>query len=99
MISIVVVAALAMLVLITQAGAFVFGRVYPQGGTSLAVTGARLNVVDLGPREAKGPPIVLIHGASCNLEAMRLPFGDLLARKHLVIRVNLSALARMQPFF
>jgi pimeloyl-ACP methyl ester carboxylesterase len=88
MISIFVVTALAMLVLITQAGVFVFGRAYPQGGTSLAVTGARLNVVDLGPREAKGPPIVLIHGASCNLEAMRLPLDDLLARKHRVILID-----------
>jgi pimeloyl-ACP methyl ester carboxylesterase len=85
MISIVVVTALAMLVLITQLCVFVFDRAYPQGGTSLAVTGARLNVVDLRPREAKGPPIVLIHGASSNLEAMRLPLGDLLARKHRVI--------------
>jgi len=88
MISIVVVAVLAMLVLITQTGVFVFDRAYPQGGTSLAVTGARLNVVDLGPREAKGPPIVLIHGASSNLEAMRRPLGDLLARKHRVILID-----------
>jgi pimeloyl-ACP methyl ester carboxylesterase len=88
MISIFVVTAVAMLVLITQAGVFVFGRAYPQGGTSLAVTGARLNVVDLGPREAKGPPIVLIHGASSNLEAMRLPLGDLLARKYHVILID-----------
>jgi pimeloyl-ACP methyl ester carboxylesterase len=88
MISIFVVTAVGMLVLITQAGVFVFGRAYPQGGTSLAVTGARLNVVDLGPREAKGPPIVLIHGASSNLEAMRLPLGDLLARKYHVILID-----------
>jgi pimeloyl-ACP methyl ester carboxylesterase len=88
MISIVVVAALAMLVLITQAGVFFFDRAYPQGGTSVAVTGARLNVVDLGPREAKAPPIVLIHGASCNLEAMRQPLGELLGRKHRVILID-----------
>jgi pimeloyl-ACP methyl ester carboxylesterase len=77
-----------MLVLITQAGVFVFDRAYPQGGTLVAVAGARLNVVDLGPREAKGPPIVLIHGASSNLEAMRRPLGDLLARKHRVILID-----------
>ena len=88
MISIGVVAALAMLVLITQAGVFVFDCAYPQGGTSVAVAGARLNVVDLGPQEANGPPIVLIHGASSNLEAMRRPLGDLLARKHRVILID-----------
>ena len=88
MISIVVVIALAILVLVTQAGVFVFDRAYPQAGTSVAVAGAGLNVVDLGPRGAKGPPIVLIHGASSNLEAMRRPLGDLLARKHRVILID-----------
>jgi pimeloyl-ACP methyl ester carboxylesterase len=88
MISIAVVAALAVLALITQAGVSLLDRTYPQGGTSVAVTGARLNVVDLGPREANGPPIVLIHGASSNLEAMRRPLGDLLARKHRVILID-----------
>jgi pimeloyl-ACP methyl ester carboxylesterase len=87
MISISLVAALAVLVLITLAGAVLIDHAYPQGGTSIAVHGATLNVVDLGPREAT-PPIVLIHGASCNLQAMRHPLGDLLARNHRVILID-----------
>jgi pimeloyl-ACP methyl ester carboxylesterase len=92
MISISVVAALVVLALITQAGVVLLDYAYPQRGTAIAVKGASLNVVDLGPfrgaREAVGPPIVLIHGASSNLEAMRQPLGDLLARKHRVILID-----------
>jgi len=61
---------------------------YPQLGTKVAVAGAGLNVVDLGPKEASGLPIVLIHGASSNLEAMRRPLGDLLAQHHRVILID-----------
>jgi pimeloyl-ACP methyl ester carboxylesterase len=52
------------------------------------VTGATLHVVDLGPRDARGPPIVLIHGASSNLETMRQPLGDKLAGEHRVILID-----------
>ncbi len=87
MISISVAAALAVLALITLVGAALIDHAYPQAGTSIAVAGATLNVVDIGPRGAT-PPIVLIHGASCNLEAMRQPLGDLLARSHRVILID-----------
>jgi pimeloyl-ACP methyl ester carboxylesterase len=87
MISIGVVAALVVLVLVTQLGVALVDHAYPQAGTSIAVDGAILNVVDLGPREAS-PPIVLIHGASSNLEAMRRPLGDLLAARHRVILID-----------
>jgi pimeloyl-ACP methyl ester carboxylesterase len=52
------------------------------------VAGARLNVVDLGPRDAAGPPVVMIHGASSNLETMRQPLGDRLAGNHRVILID-----------
>ena len=81
------VAALVVLALITQAGVFALQRIYPQQGRSIDVAGARLNVVDLGPRDAAGPPIVMIHGASSNLESMR-PLGDLLAKHHRVILID-----------
>jgi pimeloyl-ACP methyl ester carboxylesterase len=80
------VAALAVLALITQAGVFALQRIYPQQGKTIDVAGARLNVVDLGPRDA-APPIVMIHGASANLESMR-PVGDLLAKTHRVILID-----------
>jgi pimeloyl-ACP methyl ester carboxylesterase len=81
------VAALLALALITQAGVFVLQRVYPQQGKTIDVAGARLNVVDLGPRDAEGPQVVMIHGASSNLESMR-PLGDLLAQQHRVILID-----------
>ncbi len=81
------VAALVALALITQAGVIVLQRVYPQQGNTIDVAGARLNVVDLGPRDAAGPPVVMIHGASSNLESMR-PLGDLLARHHRVVLID-----------
>jgi pimeloyl-ACP methyl ester carboxylesterase len=88
MISMVVVAALAMLALITQAGVLALQRSYPAQGRTVEVAGAKLNVVDIGPRDATGPPIVLLHGASSNLEAMRHPLGDRLAATHRVILID-----------
>jgi pimeloyl-ACP methyl ester carboxylesterase len=88
MISIVVVAALAMLALITQAGVLVLQRIYPAQGEMIEVAGARLNVVDIGPRDAAGPALVMIHGASSNLEVMRQPLGDRLAGNHRVILID-----------
>jgi pimeloyl-ACP methyl ester carboxylesterase len=88
MISMVVVAALAVLALITQAGVLVLQRSHPAQGRQIEVAGAKLNVVDLGPRDAAGPPIVMIHGASSNLQAMRHPLGDRLAATHRVILID-----------
>src|SRR3981081_2735032 len=88
MISILVVAALAVLALITQAGVLALQRAYPAQGKTIEVAGAKLNVVDIGPRDAVGPPIVMIHGASSNLEVMRRPLGAMLAKNHRVIRVD-----------
>jgi pimeloyl-ACP methyl ester carboxylesterase len=81
------VAALVVLALVTQAGVFALQRVYPQQGKFIDVAGARLNVVDLGPRDAAGPAVVMIHGASSNLESMR-SLGDLLAKQHRVILID-----------
>jgi pimeloyl-ACP methyl ester carboxylesterase len=88
MMAIALVAALAMLALITQAGVLVLQRAHPAQGWMIQVSGATLNVVDIGPRDAAGPPVVMIHGASSNLEAMRQPLGDLLARHHRVILID-----------
>ena len=88
MAAVIVVAVLAGLALITQAGVFFLQRAYPAQGKMIEVTGATLHVVDIGPRDAAGPPIVLIHGASSNLEAMRRPLGDMLAQNHRVILID-----------
>jgi pimeloyl-ACP methyl ester carboxylesterase len=88
MISIALVTALATLALGTQAGILVVQRTYPAKGMAVGVLGAKINVVDIGPRDSTQPPILMIHGASSNLEVMRQPLGELLARKHRVILVD-----------
>src|ERR1700676_2302859 len=88
MISIVVVAVLAGLALITQVAVLALERAYPAQGRMIEVAGAALHVVEIGPRDAAGPPIVMIHGASSNLETMRQPLGEMLARHHRVILID-----------
>src|ERR1700733_7840976 len=88
MTSLVVVVALVVLALITQAGVVVLQRAYPAQGRMIEVAGATLNVLDIGPRDAAGPPVVMIHGASSNLQTMRQPLGDLLAKNHRVILID-----------
>lgn len=93
MLTVFFVSALAILALATQAGVVVFQHRYPAQGKAIEVTGATLNVLDIGPKDigskdAAGPPIVLIHGASSNLEAMRLSLGDRLSANHRVILID-----------
>ncbi|MDD1527467.1 alpha/beta hydrolase [Bradyrhizobium sp. WBOS7] len=82
-----VVTALVVLALVTQAGIVAVQRAFPPQGEMVDVDGATLHVVDIGPRDA-GLPIVMLHGASSNLEAMRRPLGDIVARDHRVILVD-----------
>jgi pimeloyl-ACP methyl ester carboxylesterase len=87
MISLVVVAALIVLALVTQIGVIALQRAFPAQGRMIEVAGATLHVVDIGPRDA-GPAVVMIHGASSNLEVMRRPLGDRLANDHRVILID-----------
>jgi pimeloyl-ACP methyl ester carboxylesterase len=82
----IVVGALAVLALITQAGVFAVQRAHPPQGRMVEVAGGTLHVVDIGPRDA-GLPIVMLHGASSNLEVMR-PVGERLAKTHRVILID-----------
>src|SRR5712671_5734853 len=88
MVAVIVVAALALLALVTQAGVLRAQRAHPARGRRVAVSGATLHVVDIGPRDAAGPPIVMLHGASANLEVMRQPIGERLAKNHRVILID-----------
>jgi pimeloyl-ACP methyl ester carboxylesterase len=63
-------------------------RAFSPTGNQVEVRGASLNVVDLGRRDTPGPPVVMIHGASSNLEVMRRPLGDRLAQNHRVILID-----------
>ena len=88
MIVLFLVVALLVLAAITQVGVWALQRQFPPQGQMVDVPGATLHVVDIGPRDVVDPPIVMLHGASSNLEAMRRPLGDLLARDHRVILID-----------
>lgn len=81
------VTALVLLALVTQAGIIAVQRAFPPQGRMIEVDGATLHVVDIGPRDT-GLPIVMLHGASSNLEVMRRPLGGLLAKQHRVILID-----------
>jgi pimeloyl-ACP methyl ester carboxylesterase len=81
----IVLAALAALALATQAGTVLAQRAHPPQGRMVEVAGARLHVVEMGLSD--GSPIVMLHGASSNLEVMR-PLAERLAHTHRVILVD-----------
>ena len=88
-IAIAVLAVLALGAVLTVVGAASIARAHRPGGIFVPVTGGRLHVVDLAPaRQDGGPPVVLLHGASGNLEDMRLTLGNRLARSHRVIIID-----------
>ena len=62
-------------------------RHYPPAGRFVEVDGGRLHVLELGA-ENDGVPIVLLHGASGNLQDMRLGLGERLAAQHRVILID-----------
>jgi len=64
---------------------------HPPTGQFVEVQGVRLHVALVGlARNVPGadPVLVLIHGASGNLEDMRLALGDRLASSHRVILID-----------
>lgn len=80
--------ALATLALVTQVGVYVLAKKYPPQGKFVDVAGATIHLVDIGPKEARGLPIILIHGASSSIETMRQPLGNMLAKNHRVILID-----------
>ena len=88
MVAVIVLAALGVLALVTQAGVWLAQRAHLAQGRMVEVAGGTLHIVDIGPRDAAGLPIVLLHGATSNLEAMRQPFGDRLAKHRRVILID-----------
>jgi pimeloyl-ACP methyl ester carboxylesterase len=88
MVALIVVAALGVLALVTWTGVLLAQRAHPPQGRMVEVAGGVLHIVDIGPRDAAGPPIVMLHGASSNLEVMRQPIGERLAKNHRVILID-----------
>jgi hypothetical protein len=78
----IVALALGLLVATTKIGVARLEAEHPPTGQFVDVHGTRIHVAELGlDRDAPGaePAVVLIHGASGNLEDMRLALGEKLA--------------------
>ena len=74
------------LAVFTEFGIRRIEREHPPAGRFVEVAGGRLHVLELGPPDA--PPVVLLHGASGNLQDMRIALGDRLASRYRVILVD-----------
>jgi pimeloyl-ACP methyl ester carboxylesterase len=73
---IVIAALLGVSAIYTQIYATSVERAHPPSGRLVEVDGIRLHVFDRGETNPDLPTVVLIHGASGNLEDMRMVFGD-----------------------
>src|SRR5262249_54937362 len=75
---------------VTFLGTWLIEWAYPPRGRFVEVDGLRQHVVELGDRAgtADAPAVVLLHGAGCNLEDMRLALGERLAARYRVILVD-----------
>jgi pimeloyl-ACP methyl ester carboxylesterase len=86
--SIVLIAAAVLggLAVLTEFGVRRIERAHPPQGRFVEVAGGRLHLSELGSPDAQ--PVVLLHGASGNLQDMRLALGDRLASRYRVILVD-----------
>lgn len=83
--------ALGLLVAMTCIGVARIEAIHPPGGRFVEVDGVRLHVAEMGLAHGTPgaePAVVLIHGASGNMEDMRLALGGRLANSHRVILVD-----------
>jgi len=88
---IVLVLMLGLLVAMTRFGVARIEAAHPPAGQFMEVEGVRLHVAELGLRRGSPgaePAVVLIHGASGNMEDMRLALGEKLAASHRVILID-----------
>src|ERR1700746_3066748 len=76
-----------LLAVATAIGVARIERAHPPTGRIIAVHGGRMHVVELG-RSLPGPAVVLLHGASGNLEDMRLALGEKLAATRRVVLID-----------
>jgi pimeloyl-ACP methyl ester carboxylesterase len=71
---------------VTFVGTVLIERAHPPCGRFVEIGGLRQHMVETGTTEsAQEPPIVLIHGAGCNLDDMRLALGDRLAERRVIL--------------
>ncbi len=87
----VLAATLGVLAAATAIGVGVIERAHPATGRFVEVTGGRLHLVELGPHDGAvsgRPAVILIHGASGNLEDMRLALGERLSDQYRVVLID-----------
>jgi pimeloyl-ACP methyl ester carboxylesterase len=73
----------------TAVGVWLIERAHRPAGVFVPVSGGRLHVVELGPAQGGHDlPVVLLHGASGNLEDQRLILGNMLAATRRVILID-----------
>jgi pimeloyl-ACP methyl ester carboxylesterase len=83
-----IVAILAAARAITVLAAARIEAAHPASGRLVEVEGGKLHVLELGAVAPRDLPIVLVHGASGNLQDLRLALGDRLAANRRVILVD-----------
>ncbi|MFV2092896.1 MAG: alpha/beta fold hydrolase [Hyphomicrobiales bacterium] len=90
-VALIVVIAVAGLVVLAQradkAGKLLKLR-YQRTGTQIEIDGGTLNMLDLGPPQIGGPPLVLIHDSGANHNDLKISIGERLARDSRVIIVD-----------
>lgn len=79
---------LVVLAAVTRIGVYLIERSHAPAGRMIDVAGGCLHVVELGADNTASVPVVLIHGASANLESLRYPLGERLSRNHRVIMID-----------
>jgi pimeloyl-ACP methyl ester carboxylesterase len=83
------IAILALGVALTALGVARLQRLHRPSGRFVAVDGGRLHVAEMGSEQRTSAlPVVLLHGASGNLEDQRLTLGHALAARRRVILVD-----------
>src|SRR3569833_3480657 len=83
---VIVVVVLGGLAAFTAISARRIERAHPPAGRFVEVDGGRLHLLELGPADAT--PVVLLHGATGNLNDMRVALGDRLAARYRVILID-----------
>jgi pimeloyl-ACP methyl ester carboxylesterase len=81
-----IVELLAIGAVVTLIGKTLIARAHPPRGRFVDVGGLRQHLVEVGTNApGQNVPLVLIHGAGCNLEDMRLALGERLAGRRLIL--------------
>ncbi|MET0278263.1 MAG: alpha/beta hydrolase [Pseudorhodoplanes sp.] len=63
-------------------------RAHPPKGRFIAVDGGKLHIDELGNRPGDETAVVLVHGASGNMEDMRIALGDALGGRYRTILID-----------